>query len=33
MYEENIRGTVAEVIHHFEKKPPKGEFVLVVKGK
>ncbi len=33
MYEETIRGTVVEVLHHFEKKPPKGEFVLVVKGK
>lgn len=33
MYEETLRGTVTEVIQIFEKKAPKGEFVLVVKGK
>lgn len=33
LYEETVRGTVTEVIQFFEKKAPKGEFVLVVKGK
>lgn len=33
LYEETIRGTIAEVVAHFEKKTPKGEFVLVVGGK
>ena len=30
MYEETVRGTLEEVISHFEGKPPKGEFVIVV---
>ena len=33
MYEETIRGTVAELIIHFTKNEPRGEFVLVVNGK
>ena len=33
MYEETVRGTTSEVLAHFEEKPPKGEFVLVVAGK
>ncbi|PID69233.1 MAG: 16S rRNA (cytidine(1402)-2'-O)-methyltransferase [Flavobacteriales bacterium] len=33
IYEETIRGTVQEVLAHFKQNPPKGEFVLVVKGK
>ncbi|MGW9684478.1 16S rRNA (cytidine(1402)-2'-O)-methyltransferase [Flagellimonas sp. 2504JD1-5] len=33
MYEETVRGTVAEVLEHFTAKPPKGEFVIVVGGK
>jgi len=33
LYEETIRGTVAELIQHFTNKPPKGEFVVVVGGK
>ncbi|WP_025743659.1 16S rRNA (cytidine(1402)-2'-O)-methyltransferase [Aquimarina pacifica] len=32
LYEETIRGTVQEVIQHFENKPPKGEIVIVVGG-
>lgn len=32
MYEETIRGTVSEVLNHFEKEKPKGEFVVVVEG-
>lgn len=33
IYEETIRGTVTQVLNHFEEHPPKGEFVLVVSGK
>lgn len=33
IFEENIRGTILEVIHHFEKKNIKGEIVIVVEGK
>lgn len=33
MYEENIRGSVTEVLTYFEAKPPKGEIVIVVEGK
>jgi 16S rRNA (cytidine1402-2'-O)-methyltransferase len=31
-FEETVRGTVTEVIQHYEKQTPKGEFVIVVKG-
>jgi len=33
IYEENVRGTLEEVFHHFQEKAPKGEFVLIVEGK
>ncbi|MFV5686047.1 16S rRNA (cytidine(1402)-2'-O)-methyltransferase [Flavobacterium sp. GB2R13] len=33
MHEENIRGTVQEVIAHFEKTAPRGEIVVVISGK
>lgn len=33
LHEETIRGTVVEVLKHFEAKPPKGELVVVVEGK
>lgn len=33
LHEETIRGTVTEVIAHFENKPPKGEIVLIIGGK
>ncbi|WP_420401315.1 16S rRNA (cytidine(1402)-2'-O)-methyltransferase [Flagellimonas sp.] len=33
MYEETIRGSLAEVLEHFTAKPPKGELVVVVGGK
>jgi 16S rRNA (cytidine1402-2'-O)-methyltransferase len=33
MHEENIRGTVKEVVAHFEKTAPRGEIVVVVSGK
>ncbi len=31
-FEEMIRGSAAEVLDHFEKNEPKGEFVLIVGG-
>ncbi len=33
LHEETIRGTAADVLKHFEAKPPKGEIVAVVGGK
>ena len=33
LHEENVRGTVREVLKHFENKSPKGEIVVVVGGK
>lgn len=33
MFSENIRGTLREVIHHYENHPPKGEIVIVVEGR
>jgi 16S rRNA (cytidine1402-2'-O)-methyltransferase len=32
IHEETVRGTVAEVLSHYEAKPPKGEIVVVVAG-
>lgn len=32
-FEETLRGTVNELILHFSKKAPKGEFVIVLEGK
>ena len=32
MYEEHVRGSLKEILAHFEIKPPKGEFVIVVAG-
>ena len=32
IYEETIRGSIKEVIIHFENKAPRGEFVIVVGG-
>ncbi|MEG2484172.1 MAG: 16S rRNA (cytidine(1402)-2'-O)-methyltransferase [Clostridia bacterium] len=32
-FEEHIRGDIETVIEHFEQNPPRGEFVIVVKGK
>ena len=31
-FEETVRGTVNELILHFSKKAPKGEFVIVLEG-
>lgn len=33
LHEETIRGTAAQVLDHFEQRPPKGEIVLVIAGK
>lgn len=33
IHEESVRGTLAEVITHFQGTPPKGEFVIVLAGK
>ena len=33
LHEENVRGTVKDVLEHFEKKPAKGEIVVIVAGK
>ena len=32
IHEETVRGSISEIIAHFEKKDPRGEFVLVIKG-
>lgn len=32
-FEQTVRGTVAEVLEHFRKTEPKGEFVVVLAGK
>lgn len=32
LYEETVRGTLAELIEHFTQNSPKGEFVIVVAG-
>ncbi|MGB7841275.1 MAG: 16S rRNA (cytidine(1402)-2'-O)-methyltransferase [Salinimicrobium sp.] len=32
LHEETIRGTVSQVLEHYEQKPPKGEIVLIVGG-
>ena len=32
IYEDTIRCTLSEALAHFEKTPPRGEFVLVVDG-
>ena len=32
LYEETVRGTIAELIEHFTQNSPKGEFVIVVAG-
>ena len=33
LYEETVRGSLADVIAHFQQKEPKGEFVIVLAGK
>ena len=33
VHEESVRGTLAEVIAHFQQREPKGEIVIVLAGK
>jgi len=33
LYEETVRGTLTELIIHFNNKNPKGEFVIIIAGK
>lgn len=33
MFEENIQGTLPELVKHYTERPPKGEIVIVVAGK
>lgn len=33
LHEENLRGSVREILTHFENKPPKGEIVVIIAGK
>jgi len=33
LYEENVRGSLKELIAHFEKKTVKGEIVIIIEGK
>lgn len=32
IYEETIAGSLAEVLQHYEQKPPKGEIVVILEG-
>ncbi|MDN6279381.1 MAG: 16S rRNA (cytidine(1402)-2'-O)-methyltransferase [Psychroflexus sp.] len=32
LYEETLRGSINEIIQHFETHKPKGEFVLIIAG-
>lgn len=32
IHEESVRGTLAEVLAHFEANEPRGEFVMIVEG-
>ena len=31
-YEETLRCSLSEAVQHFEQKPPRGEFVIVIEG-
>lgn len=33
LHEDTQRGTLDELIQHFQQQPPKGEIVLIVDGK
>jgi len=33
LYEETVRGTAKDVLEHYTNKPPKGEIVIIVRGK
>ena len=32
IHEESVRGTLSEVLDHFQNNEPRGEFVIVVGG-
>jgi 16S rRNA (cytidine1402-2'-O)-methyltransferase len=32
-FEETVRGSALEVLEHFKKNEPRGEFVMVIAGK
>ncbi len=32
IHEETVRGTLSELVAHFDATPPKGEFVIIVEG-
>ena len=32
LFEENLRGTLEELVAHYTKTPPKGEIVIIVEG-
>lgn len=33
MFEETVRGSIQEVLNHFQENPPKGEFVIILGAK
>jgi len=33
IFEENIKGTLSELLDHYTQNPPKGEIVIIVSGK
>ena len=33
IHEETLRGTLAELLTHFQNQNPKGEFVIILAGK
>lgn len=33
LFEETVQGTIEHVLQHFKQNPPKGEFVIVLKGR
>ncbi len=33
LHEETVRGSISDVLEHFQEKAPRGEFVLVLAGK
>lgn len=32
LHEETVRGSIKDVLEHFQQNPPKGEFVVILKG-
>jgi len=33
VFEETIRGTLADIVHYYKEHPVKGEFVIIIEGK